>query len=45
MRAKALSHQFCHELDALTMMKQSLIRGNKPQPEELEGCVQAFECT
>lgn len=45
MRAKALSYQFCHELDALTVMKQSLIRGNKPQPEEVEGSVQASEST
>lgn len=45
MWAKALSYHFCHELDALAMMKQSLIRGNKPQPEEVEKGVQTSECT
>lgn len=34
--AKALSCQFCHELDALSVFKQSLLRGNKPQSEEME---------
>jgi len=45
MQAKPLSYQFCHELAALTMMKQPLIGGNKAQPEEVEGSVQASECT
>lgn len=37
--AKALSYQFCQELGALTLMKQSLNRGNKTQPEDMEGSV------